>query len=431
MRSQAKRLRRGVFFFFRLLRSKLMKLLISGATRPEITFAEDMTAPLPAKRILIVTQDFPPVTGGIQSFIYELARHFHKRGHYVRVICPGAPGTPSPLPADVDVTRVNIHTSWLFLPLIFRLPRILREGEFDVVLFAQWQGSLAELLVPRAARRYLTLCPAYGRELLTSVLRPFHGVLCRAAFRRFDVAVPISAPVETLLRRIGRPRGRVALIHPGVDPVKYCPDVSGAGGESLRTRYGIGDAPVILAISRLVHRKGHDLLIRAMPRILERVPTARLVLGGKGPEEPVLRALVAELGVEKAVIFAGRVPDDEMVEHYRLADVFALPSRQSGKDVEGFGIVCLEAGGCEVPSVATKTGGIVDAVADEESGLLVPQEDVGALAAALLRLLENPEECRAMGKRARARILKGLTWEATGDQYLALMSISALRTLPS
>jgi phosphatidylinositol alpha-1,6-mannosyltransferase len=90
--------------------------------------------------------------------------------------------------------------------------------------------------------------------------------------------------------------------------------------------------------------------------------------------------------------------------------------------VEGFGIVCLEAGGCEVPSVATNTGGIADAVADGETGLLVPQEDVEALAGALLRLLENPAEARAMGKRARARILEGLTWEATGDRYLALMN---------
>jgi phosphatidylinositol alpha-1,6-mannosyltransferase len=385
-----------------------------------------MSEVIPAKRILIVTQDFPPVTGGIQSFIFELAAHFHKRGHHVAVVCPGAPGAPSPLPPEVEVTRVNIHTSWLFLPLIFRLPGILRRGRYDVVLYAQWQDTIADLfvplLVPKAARRFLRLCPAYGRELLTSVLIPFHGLLCRRAFRRVDVAVPISAPVEALLRRVARTPGRVALIHPGVDPVKYCPDPSMAGREALRKRYALGEAPVVLAISRLVYRKGHDLLIRAMPGILARLPEARLVLGGMGPEEPALRALAAELRVEGAVIFAGRIADDEMVDHYRMADLFALPSRESAKDVEGFGIVCLEAGGCEVPSVATRTGGIVDAVADGETGLLVPQENVAALEEAMLRLLQNPEEAAAMGKRARARILAGLTWEATGDHYLALMT---------
>jgi phosphatidylinositol alpha-1,6-mannosyltransferase len=382
------------------------------------TFAVNMPAPSSASRILIVTQDFPPVTGGIQSFIFELAAHFHKRGHTVRVLCPGAPGTPSPLPPEVEVTRVNIHSSWLFLPLLFRLPGLLRRGGYDVVLFAQWQSSLPQLLVPRAARRYLSLCPAYGRELLTSVLIPFHRLLCRAAFRNVDVAVPISTPVEAMLRRIGRPRGRVALIHPGVDPMRFRPGSSGG----LRDRYGVGGAPLILAISRLVRRKGHDLLIRALSRVLESLPDARLLLGGRGPEEQALRALALELGVERAVIFAGRIADDEMVEHYRMADLFALPSRQGPRDVEGFGIVCLEAGGCEVPSVATNTGGIADAVVDGETGLLVPQEDVPALADALLRLLRNPEEAKAMGRRARARILEGLTWEATGDKYLALMN---------
>ena len=376
-----------------------------------------MAAPSIAKRILIVTQDFPPGAGGIQAYMFELASHFHRRGHHVRVVCPGKPGTPSPLPPDVEVTRVNIHTSWLFLPMIFRLPGLLREGHYDVVLFAQWQSSLPELFIPRSAKNHRSVCLAHGRELLTSVLRPFHGVLCRAAFRRIDVAVPVSRAIEALLREKGQPPGLVARINPGVDPFLFSPGNS----DTLRARYELGEAPVILAIARLVRRKGSDLLIRAMPRVLKTVPAARLVLGGKGPEEAMLRALTRELGIDHAVIFAGRISDDALVDHYRMATLFAMPSRQGPRDVEGFGIVCIEAGACEVPVVATNTGGIADAVVDGETGLLVSQEDVGALTAAILRFLENPEEARAMGARARARILKGLTWEATGDKFLNLI----------
>lgn len=400
----------------------------SGAARrlhAEVSFTPEMSDASSALRILIVTQDFFPGTGGIQAYMLELARHFHREGHHVGIVCPGRHDAPSPLPPDVDVTRLRIHSSWLFLPLLFRLPRLVRRGRYDVVVYAQWQSSLPELLMPRDARRHRSVCLAHGRELLTSVLRPFHGPLCRAAFRRIDVAVPVSRAIETMLRRIGRPSGRVAIVHPGVDAVKFSPGSSNASDQmasgDLRARYGLGEAPVILSIARMVPRKGFDLLIKALPRVLAMVPAARLVLGGEGPELSALRALARELGVDRAVHFIGRIAEDALVGHYRMADVFAMPSRQGPRDVEGFGIVLVEAGACEVPVVATRTGGIVDAVADGETGILIPQENVDALAEALIRLLKDPDEATRMGKRARARVLEGLTWEATGKRFLELM----------
>lgn len=370
----------------------------------------------------MVTQDFFPGTGGIQAYMLELARHFLKRGHRVSVVCPGDANTPSPFAADadVDVIRLKIHSSWLFLPLLFRLRGILRRTRPDVVVYAQWQGTLPGLLLPRAARRHRSLCLAHGRELLTSVLWPFHGPLCRAAFRRADVAIPVSSAIEAMLRRIGRPAGRVAVVHPGVDATLFRP-ADATSRAAARGRYNLGDAPVILSIARMVPRKGFDLLIRAMARVLAQKPEARLVLGGEGPEEPGLRALVRQLNMEHAVLFIGRIPAGELVAHYGMADVFAMPSRQGPRDVEGFGIVLVEAGACGVPAVATRTGGIVDAVADGDTGLLVAQEDEAALAAALLRLLNDPAEAARMGARARERILAGLTWEATGDRFLDLM----------
>lgn len=392
-----------------------------------------------ALRILIVTQDFFPETGGIQAYMLELARHFRAGGHHVGIVCPGTAASPSPFPSGVPVTRFRIHSSWLFLPLLLRLPRIIRAGRYDVVVYAQWQSSLPELFMPRARRRHRSLCLAHGRELLTSVLRPFHGPLCRAAFRRADVAIPVSSAIADLLRRIGRPAGRVAIVHPGVDAVRFAPlqppsssGPAGAthGARDLRTRYGLGDAPVILSIARMVPRKGFDLLIRAMPRILASVPHAQLVLGGGGPQKPALQALARAHGVDNAVHFVGRVPDETLVDHYRMANVFAMPSRQGPRDVEGFGIVLVEAGACELPVVATRTGGIVDAVADGETGILVPQEDVTALADALIRYLRDPGEAARTGRRARARVLEGLTWRATGDRFLGLMREVVPRARP-
>ena len=370
-----------------------------------------------SKRILIVTQDFPPETGGIQSYLSELARHFHQRGHHVVVICPGSPDTPSPLPPEVKVIRIRIHSSWLFLPLIFRLPRLLGEGRFSHVVYAQWQASLSELLMSRKSGSPQSLCLVCGRELLTSVLIPFHKVLCRFAFRRINVAVPISRAVETLLLEIGRPCGKIVQVYPGVDPDRFHPVDPGF----LRKRYVLDDGPVIVSMARMVRRKGMDLLMRAFADVLKTTPSAWLVLGGDGPESPALRALATELKVADRVRFPGRISEEELAAHYSVASVFALPSRQGATDVEGFGIVYLEAGACEIPVVGTRTGGVVDAVQDGVTGLLVPQEDVEALTGALNRLIENPEEARGMGLAARQRIIKELTWESTGDKFLKAM----------
>ncbi|HEX2613268.1 MAG TPA: glycosyltransferase, partial [Fibrobacteria bacterium] len=113
-----------------------------------------MPGPEIPRRILVVTQDFPPVTGGIQTYLFELARHFIRRGHDVTVVCPGRAGTPSPLPPEARVIRIRVHSSWLFLPLLFRLPGILRRGDYTHVLYAQWQAALSESFVPRARRRH-------------------------------------------------------------------------------------------------------------------------------------------------------------------------------------------------------------------------------------------------------------------------------------
>jgi len=366
-------------------------------------------------RILIVTQDFPPETGGIQAFIYEMAKHFLARGHAVTVVCPGAKNTPSPLPPQGRVIRIPIHSSWLFLPLLFRLPRILRAGNFDRVVYAQWPAVLSGLFIPSKSRPP-SLCMAYGREMLSGVFGPLRNLLCRYGFETVDTVAPISRAVEKLLRLRANPK-KTVLVPPGVDPHRFVP----SNAQPLRDRYGFDDGPVILSMARMVHRKGLDLVLKAFVRIRTRFPKAWLILAGDGPEAPALKALAFKMGVAERVRFPGIISAEEMPPLYSLASVFVLPSRESPKDIEGFGIVYLEAGACEVPVIGTRTGGIPDAVLEGVTGLLVPQEDESALAGALDRLLGNPEEARRMGLAARERILRELTWEATGDRILDIL----------
>jgi phosphatidylinositol alpha-1,6-mannosyltransferase len=368
--------------------------------------------------ILLVTQDFPPERGGIQTYMLELARQFLARGHRVRVICPGRRGEPPPLPGLADHVRVGVHSSFLFLPLLRLLPRYLRRNPgITHVLHAQWQCALAESAIPASRRKHRSYCLVHGRELLTSALGPLARPARPRVFRRLHGAFPNSREVARLLAATVSPACPVRLAHPGVDPERFRP----VDASFLRKRYGLEGRPVILSLTRMVERKRLRDLILALPEVVRRAPETALVLCGTGPERESLMALARDTGVAGSVIFPGRIPEEELVAHYCLADVFALPSVSSGKDIEGFGIVFLEAGACEVPVVGTLAGGIPDAVADGETGLLVPPRDPTRLAGALTRLIADREASKAMGRRGRQRVLEGFTWAHTAGRILDAM----------
>ncbi|MBW8886898.1 MAG: glycosyltransferase family 4 protein [Fibrobacteres bacterium] len=371
--------------------------------------------------ILIVSQDFPPEEGGIQTYVLELARRFIARGHDVRVICPGLPDAPAPLPGLKEVVRLRIGSSFLWSRLLTYLPGYLRSRpSLSRILYAQWQGAAGAFLCPKGVRKEYAL--VHGRELLTSVFGPLQPGLMRKAFARLDGAFPNSNEVLRLTRAHARPGCPLHLIHPGVDPQAFRP----VDAAFLRARYGLGDAPVIVSLGRMVARKNLRMLIESLPAVRRAWPGTRLLLGGTGPERESLMARAGELelatGPEAAVLFPGRIADGEMAAHYSLADVFCLPSLASPKDVEGFGIVYLEAGACEVPVVGGRAGGVPDAVADGETGLLIDPASRGELEGALIALLSDRERRRAMGRRARERILKDFTWDACADRMLACMA---------
>ncbi len=194
---------------------------------------------------------------------------------------------------------------------------------------------------------------------------------------------------------------------PGVDEKTFHP---GSGGDAVRARLGLSDRPVVVCVSRLVPRKGQDTLIRALPGILRRVPDAVLLIVGGGPYEKDLRRLAAETGVAGSVRFTGAVPWAELPAHYGAGDVFAMPcrTRRGGLDVEGLGIVYLEASATGLPVVAGDSGGAPDAVLDGETGWVVRGESPEETADRVATLLLDPELRARMGERA------GPGWRRSG-----------------
>ncbi len=167
----------------------------------------------------------------------------------------------------------------------------------------------------------------------------------------------------------------------------------------MRARYGLGDVPLLLSVGRLVARKGQDNLIRALPAILRRVPEAVVLIVGDGPDGPRLRGLVSALGVDRQVHFAGSVPWVDLPAHYAAADVFAMPcrTRGSGLDVEGLGIVFLEASASGLPVIAGRSGGAPETVQPGRTGVVVDGRDVAQVARATTDLLTDRDRASDLG----------------------------------
>jgi phosphatidylinositol alpha-1,6-mannosyltransferase len=191
-----------------------------------------------------------------------------------------------------------------------------------------------------------------------------------------------------------------------VDAEAFRPDA--AARAALRRRYGLGDAPVVTCVSRLVARKGQDQLIRALPRLRERVPGTRLLIVGDGPDAARLHGLAGAYGVAEHVVFTGAVPAAELPAHHAAGDVFALPcrTRGGGLDVEGLGIVLLEASASGLPVVAGDSGGAPETVREGVTGHVVGGRDLDALTGALVGLLADPQRARRMGAAGREWMLR-------------------------
>jgi phosphatidylinositol alpha-1,6-mannosyltransferase len=214
---------------------------------------------------------------------------------------------------------------------------------------------------------------------------------------------------------------RMTRLHPGVDASVFRPDP--AARAAIRDRHGLGGRPVVVCVSRLVRRKGQDTLLRAWPGVLEKIPDAALLIVSGGPYAKTLHQLAERTGVTSSVRFTGPVPQAELPAYYAAGDVFAMPcrTRRGGLDVEGLGIVYLEASATGLPVVGGDSGGAPDAIEDGETGYVVGGRDVAALVDRLVALLEDPAGAKAMGDKGRAWVERDWSWDLTASRLRALI----------
>ena len=359
-------------------------------------------------KVLLVTNDFPPRPGGIQSFLHGLVAR---------------------LPADDVVVYTSRWRGWeewdaaqpftvvreetsVLLPT----PSVRRRAVALMATYgcdAVWFGAAAPLgllapAVRRAGARRI-VATTHGHEVGWAAV-PAGRQLLRRIAGDVDVMTYLGAYTQSrLARALGPYADRLRRLTPGVDTEMFRPGL----GSDVRARLGLTDRPVVVCVSRLMPRKGQDVLIRALPAVQGLVPEAALLLVGGGPSRARLEALAASTGVASSVVFTGSVPWQELPAYYGAGDVFAMPcrTRLGGLDVEGLGIVFLEAAACGLPVVAGNSGGAPDAVIDGETGYVVNGASVEDVSGRLADLLRDPATASDMGRRGEAWVTTDWSWK--------------------
>jgi phosphatidylinositol alpha-1,6-mannosyltransferase len=369
---------------------------------------------------LVFTIDYKPCTGGIAEHAYKVAHALKRRGSYVAVLAPHVDGCEEfDRQAGLLTVRVRQKGLWSYLPYLWALSRMVREHGIDYVYCATFHpctlicavaSVFASFEYAVAIHGFEVIYRMFGlRQTLKSFLRPLRTFVfnqtCRVfAVSRFTRDNAIAAGVM---------REKIRVIYNGIDFEDFedLPDAA-----PLLERAGLSGKRIILTVGRLIARKGHDTVIRALQGILDAVPDTVYVIAGDGPERPRLERLAERTGVSEHVFFLGELPRSEILGMLSACDVFTMVSRQIGNSVEGFGIVYLEAAALRKPVVGGRSGGVPDAVEDGVTGLLVEPGDTAAVSEAITRILLDPGLARRLGEAGYERTERLFTWDMVAER---------------
>jgi len=378
--------------------------------------------------VLVVTNDFPPRQGGIETFVRSLCDELPE----VVVYTSREPGDTEydaalPFPVIRDRTSMLLPTP----RVTRRAVELMREYGADRVLFgaAAPLGLMGTALRRAGAQRIVAI--SHGHETWWAGVPGTRQAL-RTIGDAADTLTTVSSWCAERIAPALSPDAvrRMRRLVPGVDVTRFHP---GCGGKELRKGLGVageavarlGDGPIVVCVSRLIARKGQDTLIRAWPRVLAAVPEATLLLVGGGPDRGRLEALAASTGVQESVVFTGPVPWTEIPPYLDAADVFAMPTRtrRFGFEPEALGIVTLEASATGKPVVIGDAGGTPDTVRHGETGYLVDPYNPVAVAVRIVELLTDPAKARRMGAAGRAWVEDQWTWQRSGATLRELLDI--------
>lgn len=347
-------------------------------------------------KLALPTFEFAPQIGGVQTYLSEISQRL-AANYDIYIVGPDC----GPLPANSPLRRHLLPA-----PSFKAYWRALAQLQPDLILVGHAHPVLllaAALVKPKA---YAAI--AYGNDFLAAQQR-WHRPLFNRLLRQANPLITASQGIADRLNELGLAPN---VVYPGTDPAHFTP--------ASRAKTG---PPTLLTISRLVARKGIDSTLHALPHVLARFPELRYQIGGDGPDRARLERLTAVLGIGHAVTFLGRIPERSLVEAYRQADIFVMPSREikAERSIEGFGITYLEASACGLPVVAGRSGGAKEAVQEGKTGFLVTPDDPLELANCLIRLLEDAHLRQQLGQNGRDWVINQMNWDRAAAELHTIL----------
>jgi phosphatidylinositol alpha-1,6-mannosyltransferase len=366
----------------------------------------------PGGRALLFSELFPPAIGG-SAVLFE-GIYSRLLDADVQVLTDAAGAASEDWHGPMRVFRRSLATRWhgvmdpRGLAHHVRVGLQLRRLASGAIVHcgrAVPEGITAMLARLVGGPRYV--CWAHGEDIAGALASREFALLTKLVYRFADAAIANSRNTAGLLRSLGVPSEKIEIVYPAVDTDRFRPDVNGC---SIRRRYaGPGDV-LLLSVGRLQRRKGHDVAIEAMAQLADELPNLRYVIAGDGDERARLEELARARGVNDRVFFAGVVADDDLPAYYAACDVFLLPNRIDNGDLEGFGIVFLEAAATGRPAIGGDSGGVPEAIERDVTGLLVDGADARHVASAIRALAGSEERRRQMGAAGRARARDAFSW---------------------
>jgi phosphatidyl-myo-inositol dimannoside synthase len=373
--------------------------------------------------VLFVTNDFGPRAGGIETFVIGLIerRPFAQTIVYTSAQA-GSEAYDAAWKSDFGVTVIRDRAKILLpTPRVARnLARIIKETNIQVAAFgaAAPLGLLSASMKRAGVRKTVAL--THGHEVWWAKVFPFNYALRKIGASVDSLTYLGEFTQQAIARSLSKASAqKMVKIAPGIDVDHFSPQNS----TQLRKELKLENKRVIVSVGRLVHRKGQDHLIQAMPEILKSIPDAHILMVGQGPYLSHLKKLVEEYNLVDHVSFIGRIQYAQLPQYICAGDIFAMPSRSRffGLEVEGLGIVYLEASACGLPVIAGSSGGAPDAVVDGVTGIVVDGENDQEIAAAAIKLLHDLAGSKAMGLAGREWIIENWRWEIWSERFNKLL----------
>ncbi|WP_270406857.1 glycosyltransferase family 4 protein [Paenibacillus timonensis] len=374
------------------------------------------------RKVLVITGSFPPDVGGIQNYVFNLCKYSK---HDITVLAPQMKDADH---FDSEQNLKVIREQFLKgsfitsgINLLKAVVRLAKRNDFDLIICNHVLVATVGRLISFFTGKPFVII-TYGKDTLEFLKNPILRWVVKTNLKKSKGILTCSEYTKGVVTSLNVNPDKIFAVLPGVDS-KF---MAKNRDVRLLQRYNLDENTIILyTISRLVERKGHDMVIKSLPIIISKVPNLKYVIIGDGEYRPELEKLVENLGLQNYVVFAGEVKDAELVDHYNIGNVFIMPSRyvENTGSVEGFGIVYLEAAACRKVVIGGDSGGAPEAVGDHTSGILVNPLDTDDIANKVIDLLLDKEKYNQLAERAEQRAKQQFSHDAVSEHFDEVISI--------